>query len=141
MPTAWPTICAPMGGPDIEMLDIINEYTEPDILPGNYPIFLMKVQGPDDACVFLKEGACSVYPWRGRVHAASTRLRWISACGAMTSTGISAWTAHSTSPGASSGQGLVLPQLLQGGARLCAAGVEECSGDRESDPKPGRQCA
>lgn len=54
------------GRPDIEMLDIINEYTEPDILPGNYPIFLMKVQGTDDACVFLKEGACSVYPARPR---------------------------------------------------------------------------
>mgnify|MGYP001143426897 CR=1 FL=1 len=54
------------GRPDIEMVDIINDYTEPDILPGNYPIFLMKVQGPDDACVFLKEGACSVYPARPR---------------------------------------------------------------------------
>ena len=54
------------GRPDIEMVDIINDYTEPDILPGNYPIFMMKVQGPDSACVFLKEGACSVYPARPR---------------------------------------------------------------------------
>ena len=54
------------GRPDIEMLDIINDYTEPDILPGNYPIFMMTVQGPDHACVFLKEGACSVYPARPR---------------------------------------------------------------------------
>ena len=54
------------GRPDIEMIDIMNDYTELDILPGNYPVFLMKEQGPDDTCVFLKEGACSVYPVRPR---------------------------------------------------------------------------
>lgn len=54
------------GCPDMEMVDVIDAYTAPSLLPGNYPIFLVRVQGPDDACVFLKEGACSVYAARPR---------------------------------------------------------------------------
>ena len=108
MPTAWPTICAPTGGRNRYTYSIINEYTEPDILPGKYPIFLMKVQGPDDACVFLKEGACSVYPARPR----ACRLYPFTVdvgVRAMTSTGTSAWTARSTSPE----QGLVKDWFYQ----------------------------
>ena len=31
-----------------------------------YPIYVLKTQGEDNSCVFLKEGRCSVYPARTR---------------------------------------------------------------------------
>lgn len=55
------------GHPGIEVADVFDQYTTPMILPGNYPIFMVNTTGPDDACVFLKDGACSIYPARLRV--------------------------------------------------------------------------
>lgn len=55
------------GYPDIEVADVFDQYTTPMILLGTYPIFMVNTTGPDDACVFLKNGACSIYPARMRV--------------------------------------------------------------------------
>lgn len=55
------------GHPAIEVADVFDHFTTPVILPGDYPIFMMNTTGADDACVFLKDGACSIYPARPRV--------------------------------------------------------------------------
>ena len=46
-----------------EMLEI---YAEPEMLVG-YPIFTIKTDGNDNACVFLKDGRCDVYEARPHV--------------------------------------------------------------------------
>ena len=55
------------GRPDMEVVTVFDEYTDPMILPGDYPIFMVRTVGEDDSCVFLKDGACSIYPARLRV--------------------------------------------------------------------------
>lgn len=47
--------------------DVYARYTHPDMLEGCYPVFLMSTTGSDYACVFLKNGRCSVYEARPRV--------------------------------------------------------------------------
>lgn len=47
--------------------DIYARYTEPVPIAEDYPIFLLNTTGPDDACVFLEDGRCSIYPARPRV--------------------------------------------------------------------------
>ena len=49
------------------MEDFYTKYTYPDMLEGFFPIFLMNTAGPDDSCVFLENGRCSVYEARPRV--------------------------------------------------------------------------
>ena len=49
------------------MEDFYTKYTYPDMLEGFFPIFLMNIAGPDDSCVFLENGRCSVYEARPRV--------------------------------------------------------------------------
>lgn len=49
------------------MEDFYTKYTYPDMLEGFFPIFLMNIADPDDSCVFLKNGRCSVYEVRPRV--------------------------------------------------------------------------
>lgn len=50
-----------------EMDDIYNRYCIPmPLTETGYPIFLLQVCGPENACVFLKEGRCSIYPVRPR---------------------------------------------------------------------------
>lgn len=47
--------------------NILIDYAEPQLLDEcGYPIFLLKTVGIDDACIFLKEGRCTVYPARPR---------------------------------------------------------------------------
>lgn len=55
------------GHPGMEMVNVFDEYTVPALLPGNYPIFMVRTTGSDESCVFLKDGACSIYPARLRV--------------------------------------------------------------------------
>lgn len=47
--------------------DVFNQYTQPAPLTSEgYPIFLLLTAGADNACVFLKDGTCSIYPARPR---------------------------------------------------------------------------
>lgn len=55
------------GHPKMDMAAVFDEYTVSVLLPGNFPIFMVRTVGRDDACVFLKDGACSIYPARLRV--------------------------------------------------------------------------
>ena len=43
------------------MEDFYTKYTYPDMLEGFFPIFMMNTAGPDDSCVFLENGRCSVH--------------------------------------------------------------------------------
>ena len=46
---------------------VITEYAEPKLLGGSdYPIFLLKTQGRQKSCVFLKEGRCSIHEAKPR---------------------------------------------------------------------------
>lgn len=47
--------------------DIYARYTEPVPITEDYPIFVLSTTSPDDACIFLKDGRCSIYPVRPRV--------------------------------------------------------------------------
>lgn len=47
--------------------DVFLQYTEPVPLTEGYPIFTLQVCGDEDACIFLKDGRCSVYEARPRV--------------------------------------------------------------------------
>jgi len=47
--------------------DMLAQYTHPDMLVDRLPIFLLNTDGPENACVFLKDGRCSVYEARPRV--------------------------------------------------------------------------
>ena len=49
------------------MEDFYTKYTYPDMLEGFFPVFLMNTADPDDSCVFLENGRCSVYEARPRV--------------------------------------------------------------------------
>lgn len=49
------------------MEDFYTRYTYPDMLEGCFPVFLINTVDPDDSCVFLKDGRCSVYEARPRV--------------------------------------------------------------------------
>ena len=49
------------------MEDFYTRYTYPDMLEGFFPVFLINTVDPDDSCVFLKDGRCSVYEARPRV--------------------------------------------------------------------------
>ena len=49
-----------------DMGELYDNYTCPTLLQGLYPVFLMQVKGPDDACVFLEGGQCSIYEARPR---------------------------------------------------------------------------
>lgn len=55
------------GPPEIDMATVFDEYTVPVLLPGNFPIFMVKTAGQDEACIFLNGDACSIYPARLRV--------------------------------------------------------------------------
>jgi len=46
--------------------DVLSRYAHPSML-GDLPIFLLNTEGPEDACVFLRDGRCSVYEARPRV--------------------------------------------------------------------------
>ncbi|MDE6261181.1 MAG: YkgJ family cysteine cluster protein [Oscillospiraceae bacterium] len=46
--------------------DVYTRYAHTDMLEGYLPIYTMNTEGPDHACVFLKDGRCSVY--EGRPH-------------------------------------------------------------------------
>lgn len=47
--------------------DLYARYTHVDMLEDCYPVFVMDTTGPDHACVFLKDGRCSIYEARPRV--------------------------------------------------------------------------
>lgn len=49
-----------------DMGELYDNYTYPTMLQGLYPVFLMQVKGPDDACIFLEDGRCSIYEARPR---------------------------------------------------------------------------
>lgn len=49
-----------------DMGELYDNYTCPTLLQGLYPVFLMQVKDPDDACVFLEDGKCSIYEARPR---------------------------------------------------------------------------
>jgi len=44
--------------------DMLARYAHPALLDGCYPIFQLNTEGEDHACVFLKDGRCSVYEAR-----------------------------------------------------------------------------
>ena len=44
--------------------DVYERYATVDLLEGNLPIYLMNTVGDDHACIFLKDGRCSVYEGR-----------------------------------------------------------------------------
>ena len=47
--------------------DAYNRYTHVETLEDCYPIFVMNTTGAENACVFLKDGRCSIYEVRPRV--------------------------------------------------------------------------
>ncbi len=48
--------------------DVLSRYAHPSMLNGlGLPIFLLNTEGPEDACVFLRDGRCAVYEARPRV--------------------------------------------------------------------------
>lgn len=47
--------------------DVYNRYTHVEMLEDCYPIFVMNTTGSENACVFLKDGRCSIYEVRPRV--------------------------------------------------------------------------
>ncbi|WP_444643156.1 YkgJ family cysteine cluster protein [Caproiciproducens sp. R1] len=49
------------------MDDVLDRYATPVPLAEGYPIFVLQVAGSEDACIFLKDGGCSVYEARPRV--------------------------------------------------------------------------
>lgn len=44
--------------------DVYTWYAHPDMLEGRLPIYLLNTEGLDHACVFLKDGRCTVYEVR-----------------------------------------------------------------------------
>lgn len=47
--------------------DVYNRYCIPmPLTEKGYPVFLLDTCGPEDSCVFFKEGRCSIYPVRPR---------------------------------------------------------------------------
>ena len=52
-----------MIGPE----EMLARYAHPALLDGCYPIFQLNTEGGDHACVFLKDGRCSVYEARPQV--------------------------------------------------------------------------
>lgn len=47
--------------------DVLTRYCEPMPLTNDcFPIFVLKTTGPDDSCIFLKDGLCSIYDARPR---------------------------------------------------------------------------
>lgn len=49
------------------MDDVFSQYAAAVPLEEGYPIFTLQASGPEDACIFLKDGRCSVYEARPRV--------------------------------------------------------------------------
>lgn len=47
--------------------DMLERFAHPELLDGCYPIFQLNTEGEDHACVFLKDGRCSVYEARPQV--------------------------------------------------------------------------
>lgn len=47
--------------------DMLAQYAHASWLADNFPIFLLNTVGTQDACVFLRDGRCSVYEARPRV--------------------------------------------------------------------------
>lgn len=42
--------------------DVLAKYTEPVLLhESGYTVFMLKVVGPDDACIFLKDNRCTIH--------------------------------------------------------------------------------
>ncbi len=54
------------GRPHMTMDEFYMQYATPIPITRGYPIYMMNTDGPEAACVFLKDGACSVYPARPR---------------------------------------------------------------------------
>lgn len=47
--------------------DVLTRYCKPMPLTQEcFPIFMLKTTGPDDSCIFLKDGLCSIYEARPR---------------------------------------------------------------------------
>lgn len=47
--------------------DIYNRFCTPmPLTEAGYPVFLLETCGPEDACIFLKEERCTIYPVRPR---------------------------------------------------------------------------
>ena len=55
------------GGEILGPEDMLARYAHPELLDGCYPIFQLNTEGEDHACVFLKDGRCSVYEARPQV--------------------------------------------------------------------------
>ena len=55
------------GEPMIGTEDMLAQYAHASWLEDNFPIFLLNTVGTLDACVFLKDGRCSVYEARPQV--------------------------------------------------------------------------
>ena len=47
--------------------DFLSQYAVPQMLFEHFPIFVMKSVGPEQSCIFLKNGRCSVYAARPKV--------------------------------------------------------------------------
>lgn len=55
------------GKPVFGTEDVLADYAHASWLADSFPVFLLNTAGPLDACVFLKNGRCSVYEARPRV--------------------------------------------------------------------------
>ena len=54
------------GQPNLDMADFYTQYTTPVPISRGFPIFTLNTVGEEESCIFLKDGACSVYPARTR---------------------------------------------------------------------------
>lgn len=47
--------------------DVFNRYTDPCLIAKFSPVFTLKAVGPEQSCIFLKDGRCSIYDARPHV--------------------------------------------------------------------------
>ena len=50
----------------VEMSEAAEHYTKPVPIGWGAPVLMLKTTPPEDTCIFLKDGKCSVYPKRPR---------------------------------------------------------------------------
>lgn len=50
-----------------DISDVFSQYSLPmSLTDDGFPVFLLRTLGPEDTCVFLQNGSCSIYPVRPR---------------------------------------------------------------------------
>lgn len=54
------------GDTTLDLDSFYARYTEPVDLTAGYPVYTLKTKGAEDACIFLEDNHCSIYPVRTR---------------------------------------------------------------------------